>query len=66
MKGNGRNTHVWKGGTVNTQSSSVIIIYEMQYTLNGKGSGIWFLDITSAIASCSYQNLISLRGAESA
>lgn len=42
MNGNGRNIHVWKGGAVNKQSFTVIIIYEMQYTLNKKESGIWF------------------------
>lgn len=45
---------MWKGGGVNMQSSSVIIIFEMRYACNEKGSGTWFLAITSALASCSY------------
>lgn len=43
MNANGRNIHVWKGGPTNKQSFTAIIIYEMQYTLNKKESGIWFI-----------------------
>lgn len=44
---------MWKGGTMNMESS-VIIICEMLFAFNDKGSGIWVLDIMSAMASCSH------------